>query len=56
MPTRVVYEPGGLSHFHMLGDNARMTWVYTRSLAGMGIRLPLLLRRRAAAALRGRAR
>jgi glycosyltransferase involved in cell wall biosynthesis len=56
VPTRVVYEPGGLSHFHMLGDNARMTWVYARSLAGMGIRLPLLLRRRVAVALRGRAR
>lgn len=56
VPTRVVYEPGGLSHFHMLGDNARMTWLYARSLAGMGIRLPLLLRRRVAAALRGRAR
>jgi hypothetical protein len=38
----------------MLGDNARMTWLYTRSLAGMGIRLPLLLRRLGAAALRGR--
>jgi hypothetical protein len=56
LPTRVVYEPGGLSHFHMLGDNARMTWVYARSLAGMGIRLPWLLRRRVAATLRGRAR
>ncbi len=53
VPTRVVYEPGGLSHFHMLGDNARMTWLYTRSLAGMGLRLPLLLSRRFAAALRG---
>lgn len=49
VPTRVVYEPGGLSHFHMLGDNARMTWVYTRSLAGMLIRLPVLLGRRVAA-------
>ena len=56
LPTRVVYEPGGLSHFHMLGDNARMTWLYTRSLAGMGIRLPLLLWRRVAAVLRGRTR
>ena len=56
VPTHVVYEPGGLSHFHVLGDNARMTWLYTRSLAGMGIRLPLLLRRRVAAALRGPSR
>ena len=56
LPTRVVYEPGGLSHFHMLGDNARMTWLYTRSLAGMAIRLPLLLWRRVGAAVWGRAR
>ena len=56
VPTRVVYERGGLSHFHMLGDNARMTWVYTRSLAGMAIRLPLLLSRRLAGARRGAAR
>ena len=56
VPTRVVYEPGGLSHFHMLGDNARMTWVYTRSLAGMAIRLPVLLGRRVSGALRGPAR
>lgn len=53
VPTRVVYESGGLSHFHMFDDNARMTWLYTRSLAGMGIRLPLLLSRRIAASLPG---
>jgi glycosyltransferase involved in cell wall biosynthesis len=52
LPTRVVYRPGGLSHFHMLGDNARMTWVYTRSLFGMLIRLPWLLARRLFAARR----
>jgi glycosyltransferase involved in cell wall biosynthesis len=52
LPTRVVYQPGGLSHFDMIGDNARMTWLYTRSLGGMWIRLPALLPRRLAAALR----
>jgi glycosyltransferase involved in cell wall biosynthesis len=52
LPTRVVYRPGGLSHFHMVGDNARMTWLYTRSLGGMLVRLPSLLRRRLAAAPR----
>jgi len=52
LPTRVVYQPGGLSHFDMIGDNARMTWLYTRSLAGMLVRLPWLLRRRLAASLR----
>ena len=52
LPTRVVYRPGGLSHFDMIGDNARMTWVYTRSLGGMLVRLPRLLGRRLAAAPR----
>ena len=52
LPTRVVYQPGGVSHFHMIGDNARMTWVYTRSLGGMLLRLPWLLGRRLAAARR----
>ena len=52
LPTRVVYRPGGLSHFDMIGDNARMTWVYTRSLGGMLVRLPRLLHRRLAAAPR----
>jgi glycosyltransferase involved in cell wall biosynthesis len=51
LPTRVVYRPGGLSHFDMIGDNARMTWLYTRSLAGMSLRLPRLLPRLLAAAL-----
>jgi glycosyltransferase involved in cell wall biosynthesis len=51
LPTRVVYQPGGLSHFDMVWDNARMTWLYTRSLAGMSQRLPRLLPRRLAAAL-----
>jgi glycosyltransferase involved in cell wall biosynthesis len=46
LPTRVVYERGGLSHFRMLDDNARITWLYTRALAGMAVRLPLLLGRR----------
>jgi hypothetical protein len=52
LPTRVVYRPGGLSHFHMFEDNARMTWLYTRSLGGMLFRLPSLLRRRLVAAPR----
>jgi glycosyltransferase involved in cell wall biosynthesis len=51
LPTRVIYQPGGLSHFDMVGDNARMTWLYTRALAGMGLRLPRLLPQRLAAAL-----
>jgi len=32
VPTRVVYTEGGLSHFDMLRDNARMTRVYATAL------------------------
>jgi glycosyltransferase involved in cell wall biosynthesis len=43
IPTRVVYRRGGLSHFDMLRDNARLSGVYARSLAGMLARLPRAL-------------
>jgi glycosyltransferase involved in cell wall biosynthesis len=38
VPTRVAYDPHGLSHFQMIGDNARMTALYARSLGGMLLR------------------
>ncbi len=46
VPTRVVYAEGGLSHFDMLRDNARMTDLYLRSLAGMLPRAPRLVAHR----------
>jgi glycosyltransferase involved in cell wall biosynthesis len=35
VPTHVVYRRGGLSHFDNLRDNARLTALYTRSLASL---------------------
>ena len=46
MPTRVIYPEGGLSHFHMLHDNVRISAMHTRLLLGMLPRLPRLLWRR----------
>lgn len=46
--TRIVYPEGGVSHFRMLRDNVRISWMHTRLLAGMLVRLPQLLRRRTA--------
>jgi len=40
VPTRVVYREGGLSHFDIVRDNARLTMVYTRAVGGMLWRLP----------------
>ena len=45
VPTRVVYEEGGLSHFDMLADNARLTRVYTKSLATLLTQRPARLAR-----------
>jgi glycosyltransferase involved in cell wall biosynthesis len=40
VPTRVVYREGGLSHFDMLRDNARLVGVYAGTLVGGLRRLP----------------
>lgn len=44
LPTRVVYNAGGLSHFDMLRDNARLTGVYAAALFGLPLQIPGLLR------------
>lgn len=46
IPTRVVYDPHGLSHFDGIRDNLRMTRTYTRLFFGAIARLPRLLRNR----------
>lgn len=49
LPTRVRYLRGGLSHFRLLDDNARISWAHTRLVFGMLGRLvrptPALRRR-----------
>jgi hypothetical protein len=55
--TRVRYYADGISHFALLADNARISWLHTRLVAGMLPRLQRLLARcalvtRAAAWLR----
>ncbi len=52
LPTKVTYPPGGLSHFDMLADNARITCLHTMLVFGMLLRLPLLLSRRLASRAR----
>ena len=42
-PVRVTYPPDGVSHFRMVRDNIRISWVYTRLCCGMLLRLPLLV-------------
>ncbi len=46
IPTRVVYPPGGLSHFRMLRDNLRLVRMHALLIAGMLARAPLLVARR----------
>ena len=38
--TRVLYPEGGTSHFRMLRDNLRISWLHTRLFVGMLLRLP----------------
>jgi len=47
IPTRVTYAQGGLSHFHVVRDNVRISKAHTRLVAGMLIRMPVLLARKA---------
>jgi hypothetical protein len=44
--TRVTYPADGVSHFAMLHDNLRISWMHTRLFFGMLLRLPMLLARR----------
>jgi glycosyltransferase involved in cell wall biosynthesis len=43
VPTEVKYPADGLSHFRYLFDNLLIAWTHIRLLAGMLIRLPVLL-------------
>jgi predicted LPLAT superfamily acyltransferase len=46
LPTRVTYHGDGSSHFRLLRDNLRISWMHARLFAGMLRRLPRLLFRR----------
>ena len=45
VPARVHYPSGGISHFRLLRDNARISWMHARLITGMLPRAPALLRR-----------
>jgi glycosyltransferase involved in cell wall biosynthesis len=44
--TSVTYPADGVSHFRMLRDNVRISWMHTRLFFGMLLRLPRLLGQR----------
>ena len=44
LPTRVIYPPGGLSHFSFARDYPRLASLYVRLLAGMRAAAPRQLR------------
>ena len=45
VPARIHYPASGISHFRLLRDNARVSWMHTRLIAGMLRRAPQLLRK-----------
>lgn len=40
---KVTYPEDGASHFHMIRDNARISWVFTKLIASMIFHLPSIL-------------
>ena len=48
LPTRVTYPADGVSHFDVLRDNLRISWMHTRLFFGMLPRAPMLLWRKVA--------
>ena len=46
IPVRVRYPEDGASHFHYLRDNALISWMHLRLVAGMLLRSPLLILRK----------
>ncbi|MES2091244.1 MAG: glycosyltransferase family 2 protein [Pseudomonadota bacterium] len=48
LPTRVRYPMDGISHFKLLWDNVLISHMHARLLAGMLLRLPMLLWRKVA--------
>ncbi|MGQ0586892.1 MAG: glycosyltransferase family 2 protein [Gammaproteobacteria bacterium] len=46
VPVRVHYPADGVSHFDLLMDNVRISWMHARLFFGMLARLPWLLARR----------
>jgi glycosyltransferase involved in cell wall biosynthesis len=44
VPVRVVYPQGGRSHFHYIEDNIEISWMHTRLIFGMFLRIPRLIR------------
>lgn len=46
IPVNVAYPEDGKSHFHYWRDNVEISWMHTRLLVGMIVRLPKLLTRK----------
>ncbi|MDO3383462.1 glycosyltransferase family 2 protein [Gilvimarinus algae] len=46
VPTRVVYPANGVSNFRLWGDNVVISWMHTKLVLGMLIRLPVIIGRR----------
>ena len=46
MPVKVHYPESGRSHFNYLDDNLEIAWMHIRLVAGMLLRLPMLVTRR----------
>ena len=48
LPVKIHYPENGLSHYHVVRDNARLTAMFVRTFMGMMLRSPVLLGRKLA--------
>lgn len=46
IPTKVIYADSIPSHFHVIKDNVRISWMHTQHFFGMLLRMPVLLCRK----------
>jgi glycosyltransferase involved in cell wall biosynthesis len=46
IPVKVRYPDDGRSHFRYIRDNVEISWMHTRLITGMLLRVPMLLRHR----------
>ncbi|ASG68891.1 hypothetical protein fh0823_20190 [Francisella halioticida] len=44
--TKIIYPKNGYSNFRMFKDNVKISWTHTKLVAGMLLRIPILLTRR----------
>lgn len=46
LPVKVTYPENGISHYHLVRDNVRLSIMFTRTFFGMLLRIPIIIARK----------